>query len=229
MNLYQKFRDIWKNKPDKTTPVTAEAMMHIEQGIYDNSANIINLENKITDGIKVIDATLYDVKINTRSAKGLYYGTVTSLASIGIQVNSVVSLTIIGFGDSQSVLGLTLSSDGKSISGYSDISQTINYLTIRVSYIETSLSSISIVNKGFSGVSINTPTGNGLYCASLTTLEDMGIPEDATTIGILSFGWSNLTSSFQLYLSDDKKEVMILCGNIQSNVNISVRVAYFIP
>lgn len=35
--LYQKFRDIWKNKPDKTTPVTAEALNHIEHGIYDNS------------------------------------------------------------------------------------------------------------------------------------------------------------------------------------------------
>lgn len=35
--LYQKFRDIWKDKPDKTTPVTAEALNHIEQGIYDNS------------------------------------------------------------------------------------------------------------------------------------------------------------------------------------------------
>lgn len=35
--LYQKFRDLWKDKPDKTTPVTAEALNHIEQGIYDNS------------------------------------------------------------------------------------------------------------------------------------------------------------------------------------------------
>lgn len=35
--LYQKFRELWKDKPDKTTPVTAEALNHIEQGIYDNS------------------------------------------------------------------------------------------------------------------------------------------------------------------------------------------------
>lgn len=38
--LYQKFRDLWKDKPDKTTPVTAKALMHFEQGIYDNSANM---------------------------------------------------------------------------------------------------------------------------------------------------------------------------------------------
>ena len=52
--LYQKFRDLWKDKPDKTTPVTAETMMHIEQGIYDNSANIIEL-GKIVDGAGVKD------------------------------------------------------------------------------------------------------------------------------------------------------------------------------
>ena len=38
--LYQKFRDLWKDKPDKTTPVTAEALNHIEQGTYDNSQNM---------------------------------------------------------------------------------------------------------------------------------------------------------------------------------------------
>lgn len=35
--LYKKFREQWKDKPDKTTPVTAEALNHIEQGIYANS------------------------------------------------------------------------------------------------------------------------------------------------------------------------------------------------
>ena len=38
--LYQKFRDLWKNKPDKTTPVTAEALNHIENGILKNSENM---------------------------------------------------------------------------------------------------------------------------------------------------------------------------------------------
>lgn len=38
--LYEKFRDLWKDKPDKTTPVTAEALNHFEQGIYDNSQNM---------------------------------------------------------------------------------------------------------------------------------------------------------------------------------------------
>lgn len=38
--LYQKFRDLWKDKPDKTTPVTAKALMHFEQGIYNNSVNM---------------------------------------------------------------------------------------------------------------------------------------------------------------------------------------------
>ena len=39
IKLYKKFRELWKDKPNKTTPVTAEAMMHIEQGIFDNSIN----------------------------------------------------------------------------------------------------------------------------------------------------------------------------------------------
>lgn len=38
--LYQKIREIWKDKPDKSTPLLAEDLMHIEQGIYDNSANM---------------------------------------------------------------------------------------------------------------------------------------------------------------------------------------------
>lgn len=38
--LYQKFRDIWKDKPDKTTPVTAKALDHIEDGILKNSENM---------------------------------------------------------------------------------------------------------------------------------------------------------------------------------------------
>ena len=52
--LYQKFRDLWKDKPDKTTPVTAEALNHIEQGIYDNSANIVEL-GEIVDGVGAKD------------------------------------------------------------------------------------------------------------------------------------------------------------------------------
>lgn len=36
--LYEKtHEDGWKNLPDETTPVTAESLDHIEQGIYDNS------------------------------------------------------------------------------------------------------------------------------------------------------------------------------------------------
>lgn len=38
--LYEKVHEIWKDKPDKTTPVWGEDLEHFEQGIYDNSANI---------------------------------------------------------------------------------------------------------------------------------------------------------------------------------------------
>lgn len=58
--LYQKFRNIWKNKPNKTTPVTAEALMHIEQGIYDNSANMalkeIYSDDSINLGVFTVDS-----------------------------------------------------------------------------------------------------------------------------------------------------------------------------
>lgn len=38
--LYQKIREIWKDKPDESTPILAKDLMHIEQGIYDNSNNM---------------------------------------------------------------------------------------------------------------------------------------------------------------------------------------------
>lgn len=49
LKLYEKIREIWKNKPDKSTPVFAEDLMHIEQGIYNNSLNCAELLKKIED------------------------------------------------------------------------------------------------------------------------------------------------------------------------------------
>lgn len=226
--LYQKFRDIWKNKPDKSTPVTAEAMMHIEQGIYDNSANIINLENKIAGGLNVVDVTFNNVGIGIKSGSGLYYGTVTSLASIGIQSRSVVSLEVLGFQDESSLFVLSLSSNANIIAN-SNVSMTIGSLTIRVTYIETALSSVSISEKTFSSVPITTQADNGLYYATLTTLKDMGIPENATVIGIFAISWGGMSSLFQFSLSEDESEVLIFSGNAQSSASVGIRVAYFMP
>lgn len=38
--LYEKVHEEWKDRPDKTTPVLAADLEHIEQGIYNNSANM---------------------------------------------------------------------------------------------------------------------------------------------------------------------------------------------
>lgn len=229
MHIYEKFRDIWKDKPDKTTPVTAEALMHIEQGIYDNSANIINLENKITSGLNVIDVTFKNVRINTRSGSGLYYGTIASCESVGVRGASVISLTVLEFQGESSLFVVSLGSNGTNIIANSDAYQTISSLTIRVVYIETALSPMSIAEKTFSSVQINTPTDSGLYYAVLTTLEDMGIPEDATVIGILPTSWGYLSSLFQLTLSEDGSEILIISGNTQSSADVGIRVAYFMP
>lgn len=47
LKIYQKVREIWKDKPDKSTPVFAKDIMHIEQGIKDNSINSEKLLAKI--------------------------------------------------------------------------------------------------------------------------------------------------------------------------------------
>ena len=47
MYIYEKIREIWKNKPDKSTPILAEDMMHIEDGIHKNSLNCEELMEQI--------------------------------------------------------------------------------------------------------------------------------------------------------------------------------------
>lgn len=37
---YAKFRAVWKNRPDVSTPITAEAMNHIEDGVEAASAEL---------------------------------------------------------------------------------------------------------------------------------------------------------------------------------------------
>lgn len=51
MYIYEKIREIWKNKPDKSTPILAEDIMHIEDGIHKNSFNCIEL----LDELKALD------------------------------------------------------------------------------------------------------------------------------------------------------------------------------
>ena len=47
MYIYKKIREIWKNKPDKSTPILAEDIMHIEDGIHNNSLNCEELLGKL--------------------------------------------------------------------------------------------------------------------------------------------------------------------------------------
>lgn len=49
MSVYSKFYNLWKNKPDKTTPATAEAMNHIEDGIVQVSEETTDSINDITE------------------------------------------------------------------------------------------------------------------------------------------------------------------------------------
>ena len=55
--LYEKVHEEWKDRPDKTTPCYGKDLMHIEQGIYDNSANIKKMSD---DSITADDIPTYD-------------------------------------------------------------------------------------------------------------------------------------------------------------------------
>lgn len=87
MYLYEKIREIWKNKPDKSTPILAEDMMHIEDGIHKNSLNceelmeqIQKLDARITalEPLEIVswsDGT--DIQI-TKIAQALRNGTISA-------------------------------------------------------------------------------------------------------------------------------------------------------
>lgn len=44
-------KQIWKNKPDRTTPITAAALIHIEDGIKGNSDAINKIAQAVVDNI----------------------------------------------------------------------------------------------------------------------------------------------------------------------------------
>lgn len=49
--LYEKVHEVWKDRPDESTPCYGRDLMHFEQGIYNNSANIKELATPETNDI----------------------------------------------------------------------------------------------------------------------------------------------------------------------------------
>lgn len=106
--LYEKFRDIWKDKPDKTTPVTAEALNHIEQGIYDNSENIIELgknmdglsnysyissQSNINGSVVEITVTIDGIASNNNFIAGGFFQGILILGIPPMLLNANISIT----------------------------------------------------------------------------------------------------------------------------------------
>lgn len=70
--LYEKVHEVWKDRPDKSTPCKGADLMHFEQGIYDNSANIINVEERVeevfqsvSNGKELIASAITDKGVDT--------------------------------------------------------------------------------------------------------------------------------------------------------------------
>lgn len=92
--LYQKFREEWKDKPDKTTPVTAEALNHIEQGIYDNSNRMALKEIYGDDSLNLEGKARIsnDVTTDEHSLSGLG----ASLISTSVDISDECTVNING-------------------------------------------------------------------------------------------------------------------------------------
>ena len=55
--MYTRFRALWKDKPDETTPLTAAALNHIEGGIEDAANVVVGADSPLSSlptGRKVI-------------------------------------------------------------------------------------------------------------------------------------------------------------------------------
>lgn len=129
---YEKSREEWKDGKSGGTRILAENLNHIEQGIYDNSVNISKMANLSVKEVKV-----KNVEIKTRSASGLYYGTVGTLEEFGLKDVTVAGLMIIGWANISSLFNLYLSGGELSIKAMSNISQTLGELTFYILYFET--------------------------------------------------------------------------------------------
>lgn len=86
--LYQKVREIWKDKPNKSTPILAKDLMHIEQGIYDNSANMA-LKEKYGDDSINLDAFSVDSSGNAEFGGNVTNGDGVSLNSLKSEVEEI--------------------------------------------------------------------------------------------------------------------------------------------
>lgn len=65
--LYEKAKEDWQNDPDLSTPIMAEDLEHIEQGIYDNSENMALKEIYHDNAIRLSSGNEEPTTVNTRS------------------------------------------------------------------------------------------------------------------------------------------------------------------
>lgn len=311
--LYQKFRDLWKDKPDKTTPVTAEALNHFEQGIYDNSNNIIELgrmisnsgTENITDRCSIsaseqtieitapINVILDNMLIDGNMECGDYVGVisvtnlppmvlvahVSGLKSSGEDVTSVDGKAVLinPYPSTVEQYGLKYEGDiefdasndakvrftfdiGRSISISSsasviyrtagsavdfsisqisgDLSNKINdlgeHLGKQIEELESAVdnieySPIKTVDVTYSNITVNTKSVQGLYYKDIVaTFVSMGIPQNATVIGLTLTNYEGATSMFGLYMSSNKLSVDIMSDDIQTIQSLSFRVSYYV-
>ena len=145
--LYKKFRDEWKDKPDKTTPVTAEALNHIEQGIYENSASIIELgiadiseqcQVRVIGGQKVeVYIPVDGIVLNENFiVGGLFFGIITFLQRPPMLLSANISITqysdnakkIEGNAELINTVESTYPQYGNAFNGEIEVSQLEQYL-----------------------------------------------------------------------------------------------------
>lgn len=181
----------WQNKPNQSTPINAANLNHIEDGIYDVSTSIGDLNNlNTTEKSNIIGAIN---EINTKTIPISQGGTGATTASSAIS-NLGVSGTVLYSNESGTTGTITLSQPYTNFvrigvyaqgqydndSMYNEMCTSINYMTIgctsfndsnynmlvwRLSYITFSGNTISFLTNGAASFYV----GSGHYLESVTT------------------------------------------------------------
>lgn len=99
MAVYAKFRALWKNKPDATTPITAEALNHFEDGL-------VAASTKAEAALPANDPKLSQAAAGTASVRKI--GTAATDAAAGNHTHTAatVTATAIGPGTATTVQGI---------------------------------------------------------------------------------------------------------------------------
>lgn len=123
-------KQAWKNKPNVSSPLNADRLNHMEDGIENNSKKIkeiVPAVNELTEKLAAYYITLDNISINQISTSGMHYKEYPLFFQ---EFETIISTSIANFSNSSGLFNICQS--GNALILMSDTEVTISGVIIKV-------------------------------------------------------------------------------------------------